>query len=309
MASGSSNVVGESDTGADTRTKRQLELSPSSDQNDAKQTKLSLCPELDTSEIHERILSRVNNTLANTNMNVGTEGGSILLQQIVPALVTAVSVAVGEATDRHFKWRQETTDAQNLQLQQQLLGQLQKNCLLLRYENDRLEQYTRRKTIRIVGMKEEEGENIDKKVLKAFADAGADVSAADISACHRTGKRPAGKRPVLVKFVNRKKKREVMTKKKSLKDMDKYKHVYLNDDLTLLRSRMHGVLKAATEKVEKVWVVDGKIYCTKKLPPGLPPDKRGPPVLVDSPDDFFKVGFNDVDFKALGLKDLICPPA
>ena len=45
---------------------------------------------------------------------------------------------------------------------------LQRNLLLVRYENDRLEQYSRRETIKVLGVKEEEGEDSEQKVLDNF---------------------------------------------------------------------------------------------------------------------------------------------
>ena len=45
---------------------------------------------------------------------------------------------------------------------------LQRNLLLVRYENDRLEQHSRRETIKLVGLKEEEGEDSEQKVLDNF---------------------------------------------------------------------------------------------------------------------------------------------
>ena len=64
---------------------------------------------------------------------------------------------------------------------------LQRNLLLMRYENDRLEQYCRRETIKVVGLKEEEGEDTEQKVLGVFKAVGADITPADVSIVHRTG--------------------------------------------------------------------------------------------------------------------------
>ena len=84
---------------------------------------------------------------------------------------------------------------------------LQRNLLLMRYENDRLEQYSRRETIKVVGLKEEEGEDTEQKVLEIFKAVGGDITPADVSVVHRTGDRKRKGRPILVRFVSRKKRK------------------------------------------------------------------------------------------------------
>lgn len=65
----------------------------------------------------------------------------------------------------------------------------------------------------------------------------------DIAACHRVGKTKGGPRPILVKFVSRRKRRELMLKKKGLKGKEGYNGVFVGDDLTPLHSRLLGMVK------------------------------------------------------------------
>ncbi|KAL8573194.1 hypothetical protein ACOMHN_036179 [Nucella lapillus] len=62
--------------------------------------------------------------------------------------------------------------------------------------------------------------DVEQKALKVFADAGAAVVPDDIAAVHRAGK--ARNETVLVRFVSRRKRREVMEKKKTLKEKPGY---------------------------------------------------------------------------------------
>ena len=133
----------------------------------------------------------------------------------------------------------------------------------MRYENDRLEQYSRRETIKVVGLKEE-GEDTEQKVLEIFKAVGADVTAVDVCVVHGTGDRKRKGRPILVRFVSRKKRKEVMQKKKVLKDKREYAGVYVFDDLTTLRAKMLYCLKKKVPVVENAWTIDGRIHCTKK---------------------------------------------
>ena len=92
-------------------------------------------------------------------------------------------------------------------------------------------------------------------------------------------------------------KREVM-EKKSLKGKDGYQKVYINDDLIPLRVKR-------LDNVDKAWTVGGSIHCTKKVPPGLAPGaSQRPVVVIDTLDDLFKLGLQQVDFRSLGLNHL-----
>ena len=109
---------------------------------------------------------------------------------------------------------------------------LQRNVLLMLYEDDRLKQYSRGEIIKVVGVKEGEGGDTEKKVLDIFRAAGADITPANISAVPRTGDRKKKGRSILVLFVSRKKRKEVMQKKKALKGKPASGEVYVFDDLT-----------------------------------------------------------------------------
>ena len=77
----------------------------------------------------------------------------------------------------------------------------------LTYENDRLQQYSRRESVRIFGIRQADGETaeqVEQKVLAVFKEAGADIKEEDIAAVHRVGKVGRGPRPILVKFVSHK---------------------------------------------------------------------------------------------------------
>ena len=74
---------------------------------------------------------------------------------------------------------------------------------------------------------------MEQKALGVFKEAGADVKE-NIAAVHRVGKVGRGPRPILVKFVSRRKRREVMEKEKSLKENDGYQKVYTPTTTSLL---------------------------------------------------------------------------
>ena len=106
-----------------------------------------------------------------------------------------------------------------------------------------------------------------------------------------------------MKFVSRRKRREVTDKKKSLKGKDG-NQVYINDDLTPLRAKLLALAKGL-DNVDKAWTVGGSIHCTKKVPPGLAPGaNQRSVVVIDTPDELFKLGLEQIDFRSLGLTHL-----
>ena len=117
----------------------------------------------------------------------------------------------------------------------------------------------------------------------------------DIAAVHRVGKVGRGPWPILVKCVSGRK------RKKSLKGKDEYRKVNINDDLTPLPAKLLALVKVLDD-VDKAWSVGRRIHCTKKVPPGpAPVTNQRPVVVIDAPDDLFKLGLEQTDFGFLGL--------
>lgn len=90
--------------------------------------------------------------------------------------------------------------------------------------------------------------------------------------------------------------------KKILHDKDAYKgKVFINEDLTTLRSRMLGTIRKS-EHVNFAYTRDGKILCNLRNDP-----ERKHMVTVETPDDLFKLGFESIDYDKLGLTDFTAP--
>ncbi|KAK7504040.1 hypothetical protein BaRGS_00004772 [Batillaria attramentaria] len=222
----------EEDSDSSKSAERQSALTPSSAEKEPKKAEpadvkpdQSISKERDggvVTDIHECIITRVNEALSGSILKDVTAGENLLLKQTVPALINAVSVAVGEAIDRHFRLAARQAPAPH-QIQAAFEA-LQSNVLSLRYETDANEQHSRRETVRVFGVPENvptnaadqggddaraaEEKDLETKVLKIFQESGANVM-------HRTGKKREGGRPVLVRFVSRKKKAEVMRCKRA----------------------------------------------------------------------------------------------
>ncbi|KAK7485562.1 hypothetical protein BaRGS_00023250 [Batillaria attramentaria] len=90
-----------------------------------------------------------------------------------------------------------------------------------------------------------------------------------------------------------------MQKRRMLKDNDRYKSTFINDDLTPMRSKLLSACKDVEGVAYARSTHDGRILCTFKNPPG----HTGPPKtqLVETPDDLFHLGVSHVNYSDFGL--------
>ena len=164
------------------------------------------------------------------------------------------------------------------------------------YETDRLAQYTRRENVRIAGIPETEGENVKQKIIDLAQVMGVNIAQNDINACHRLSTRHQTRaRAIIVRFFARDKRNQMLINKNKLKDNVDYKNVFIAEDLTQLRAKLLHYVKRE-ERVASAYTRDGKIICQ------LRDNSR---IVLESPDDLFKIGLTDVDFHTLGLSNLV----
>ena len=151
------------------------------------------------------------------------------------------------------------------------------------------------RNVRLHGVRETAGENTDDVVIGIAHDMGVDISSNDISVSHRLPKsRTMKERPIIVKFVRRNTKTALMMNKKTLRTIDRYRHIYINDDLTPLRSRMLRTLQNDDE-VKRVWTIDGNFNCVV-VENNAEVKKR-----LETPDDLFKLGWSQAKMMDSGL--------
>ena len=163
------------------------------------------------------------------------------------------------------------------------------------FDVDRLAQYSRCENVRLHGVPETGDENTDDVVIGIAHDMGVDISRNDIGVSHRLPKsHTMSERPIIVKFVRRNTKTALMTNKKTLRTIDRYRHTYVNDDLTPLRSRMLRTLKNDDE-VKRVWTIDGIFHCIV-VENNAEVKKR-----LETPDDLFKLGWSQEKMQDSGL--------
>lgn len=130
----------------------------------------------------------------------------------------------------------------------------------IRDKLDNMEQYSRRNSIRIIGLHEKHDEDIREEILSIFkVKMGINLCKNEIDCCFRIGAKSDKTRPVLVKFVTNKGKNEVYYRKKQLKGTN----IIIREDLTKERNQ---VVKSAVETLgaKKVWTKNGLIYVLVK---------------------------------------------
>lgn len=214
------------------------------------------------------------------------EVATVLLPDIANIITVAVTTAVASAVKEITK---EVMRHNN---------KLQRTFLTNKYDTDKLEEYMRRDNVRLTGIDEDEDEDetiLETKVINVAAEIGVELGPRDISIAHRLGKPETGKvRPIIVRLCHRKKKSELMKKKKELKG--KPKKIYINEDLTPLRVSMLKMVKDHSD-VESATTVDGKILAWR--------NGKDRPIVIHTPDDLYKVGITLPDWKYLKLDHLI----
>ena len=146
----------------------------------------------------------------------------------------------------------------------------------LKYENrklredlDTVEQYGRRSLIRISGIPEPEGErDITDLVRKIISAIDPNYREEDVIRSHRVGKlRPSVNgdrsipRQIIVGLSEPSVNLKILRCGKNLKKNENYKSVYVNEDLTLLRSKILFQCRQQQKKkkISQLWTTNGNI--------------------------------------------------
>lgn len=141
------------------------------------------------------------------------------------------------------------------------------------------------------GIAEEEGENLKDIIAKIWQALDVEIKAGDINVMHRSWPKGARPRQIICGFLSRDTKVALLKNKKKLKNSDNFKDVYMYEDLTPLRARLLRVMKGLTN-VKSAFTRDGVIHCY------LQNDSH---MIVQSPDDLFRLQVDSVYFEELGL--------
>ena len=128
------------------------------------------------------------------------------------------------------------------------------------FECDKLEQYGRRDTIRINRIPETEGEDTNVIVKELAVDIGVKMTTADIIDSHRMLGRPGTAKSIIAKFVRRDMKASVMRNKRKLREHDRRRSVYINEDLTQGTDSATRVVRLPNHSTSHLGITSGIDY-------------------------------------------------
>ena len=217
-----------------------------------------------------------------------------VMAEMAPLFERTIKAAVATAIEAMLPQLEASIAAENERLSKEV-GHLRSALQSQAFELDRLAQYSRRENVRLHGIPETADENTNDVVIALASDMGVHIDEHDICISHRLQKpRSMQERPIIVRFVRRDTKIDMMRKKKTLRTIDRYRNTFVNDDLTPLRSKMLRALKH-DEEVKRVWTIDGSFHCIV-MEGNVEVKKR-----LDSPDDLFKLGWSEQKMENSGL--------
>ena len=162
-------------------------------------------------------------------------------------------------------------------------------------QNDEMEQYSRRESIRVFGVEGDTAEENEDDLIRKISIAkiiDVIVQLSDISVAHGVGKTWVRARPVLVKFLSRQLKKQLMMNRKKLKTVSANTDakVFITEDLMPLRYKLLMIAKHANA-LDYAYTRNGRIIC------GI----KGNTITIQSPNDLFKVGIDQPDLQVLEL--------
>ena len=174
------------------------------------------------------------------------------------------------------------------------------NIRVIAYAQERLEQYTRRDNLRLFNFPACEDAGLRVRFIELAQILGVTVKETDINIIHHLPSRSPNK-PVIVRFNNRHIRNQILYAKKAVLNTDEcpFKGVYVQEDLTVQRSKMLRYLKGLAN-VERVKTSEGKLHVSLKEDKG-----SGKKVTVENPDDLF-VGIDlvETDIAEFGYKNI-----
>ena len=205
-----------------------------------------------------------------------------VMQAIQPVMVKCIVTAVTRAMEIHTKAMREELTNQGKGNEWSVLTDMQKQIKQQSYQLEKNEQFQKRENIRIKGLRYEENENTEERVMALARDIGVTLTSDDISECYRVGATvdASSPKPVFVRLAKRTKKVEIMKNKKKCR-----RGVYIDEDLTRTRSNMMYEIRKHQHTL-RTWTIDGKIFAIIKE--GDAESKK----VFDTPDDLYKLGWN-----------------
>ena len=206
-----------------------------------------------------------------------------LFSEQLPMMQKMVKTAVKEANSELNKQvKQLDTEVKGLKKENERLtdenNDMRDRLSKIEYENDSLEQYSRRNSVRISGYPESFGESTDYIVLSIARELDVEIIKSDIDRLHRVVKPiPQPQRPgrsstqdkprprdILVKFATYNARQQLYDMRKNLRNSENetMKKLFINEDLTKKRSQLLYDARCLfrVEKLTAAYSLDGRLF-------------------------------------------------
>lgn len=264
------------------------------------ESKMSSDSEMENNDFDEQLddaismaRSRILQETRVTRSKDKTEMTELICEAIGPMLKAAICTLHGSKDSAKAECK-KVVEENNVLMRSVMINQM--------YERDNLEQTSKEKNLRVLGIKVTT-DSTDRltPLLKYAEDNGVELTPADVDEVFDTKtKDTSGGTFLLVKFttIRAKKTFESIKFKQLRKSKTDRDGVFICDDLTRLRMKMLNYVKGL-DQTSKVHTFNGAIQCTVKR--GRE-EKRH---VIRSPDDLFGLGVDDVPLLELGVPKVI----
>ncbi|CAC5365098.1 unnamed protein product [Mytilus coruscus] len=124
------------------------------------------------------------------------------------------------------------------------INKLQAQVRNVLYENNSLNQYSRRENVRIYNFQEADGEDLTKILIEIAYSVGVVIKLDNINAIHRIGPKREGKaRQVIARFVHREPQFLLLKNRAELRKIERFKNIVIAEDLTKLKFKLLFYIK------------------------------------------------------------------
>ena len=190
--------------------------------------------------------------------------------QIAAKMVGIMRTANKEILDSISSLRQEVKQLKAAVAERDAtITELQGEVAKLHLQNDALEQYGRRSSLRFSGVSEEFENSTDGvlEVANNIMELDPPLRREDISISHRLPK-PRGAparepRSIIVRFISKEERNRVISNRKELKkhNQENDARIYINEDLTTFRSKLFSMVRRLQKRqyFSQCWTYNGNI--------------------------------------------------
>ena len=194
--------------------------------------------------------------------------------QVEVKLTRLLKAATKELTDGFTTLQQEIRTLRNEVAQKDaVIDELRGELRHLQLQNDALEQYGRRSSLRINGIREDQEDTtqaVVNLVNEVFEVNDPPLQPKDIDVSNRLAKprhaRDDEPRPIIVRFMTRTDRFRILSKRKLLKDFNKDRNIkiYINEDLTKYRAQLFKTVRnlQSRKHFKQAWTYNGNIKVT-----------------------------------------------